>query len=60
MNEDNSNYPYDEKVESYSNSMFSSTRNIPEQYQEWTIDSIRLRGETISEWALERWPHNRV
>jgi hypothetical protein len=49
---------YGEKAPRYlSESMYVTPRFVANGYQEWTPSTIRLRGEDLAEWALQRWPH---
>lgn len=36
--------------------VFSTTKNLLEDFDEWNVESIKKRGESLVEFALERWP----
>lgn len=37
-------------------SVFKSTRDVPEKYLLWNEESLIARSKEISEWAINRWP----
>ncbi len=49
-----SNRPFEEKKEYYGNSILRVQRDL-EEWREWNEASIQERGETIIDFALERW-----
>lgn len=36
--------------------VFSTTKHVYDDYEEWNVDSLERRAGEISAWALERWP----
>lgn len=61
MNSSLSNKPYEHKRERYrQDSAFKSTRVFADAYDIWTPETLTKRAEDISNWAVERWPHERV
>ena len=55
---DVSNSCYEEKKSAYSKkSMWKITREVSDDFPEWTTSSIKERADRIAAWALEEWPH---
>ena len=59
MNPSLSNSGFAKKRSEYARSIFSSPRMISSEFSEWNLEAIEKRSESISEWALVRWPHSR-
>ena len=58
FNKDLSNKAYKTKRDLINkNSMYASTRELFEQHDEWTPETIKKRGEMLAKWALKRWDY---
>jgi hypothetical protein len=52
------NKSFSVKRERYaSDAMFKSTRLVADAYTDWTPVELMERAETLSKWAMSRWPH---
>ncbi len=57
MNIELSQAPYPDKRKVYEkSSMYRSARQLAEQYDDWTPETVRGRSTAIAEWVLKRWP----
>ena len=57
MNQSISNEPYEIKKPNFKNdSMFKSSREFANKYNDWTIDEIMDRANKLAEWSISRWP----
>lgn len=53
-----SNKPYSIKKKEYTkNSMFKSTRQFGEKYEDWTMSEYKKRSDILFNWAKKRWPY---
>lgn len=59
MNPSIGNGVYGLKRPEYRRAVFASPRQIAAEYEEWNVSTIQHRSKQISDWALERWPHQR-
>jgi hypothetical protein len=56
MNVELSNKPYETKRNIYSqDSVFKSTRSFATEFETWTPEALRRRGQSLGEWCVERW-----
>ncbi len=55
LNKDIKNTSYDKKAQAYMQSSFKTTRRIPEEYSEWTQNSISSRQKQMSICAKSIW-----
>jgi hypothetical protein len=49
--------PFAQKRLSFSDSIFSSARQVSSSYDNWSGDVVRARNNEIAEWALKRWKY---
>jgi hypothetical protein len=60
MNRSLSNKPYlDKRSRFKEDSMFKSTRQFADGVPEWTPQELVARSDSLANWALSRWPHER-
>ena len=53
-----SNHRYSIKQPKYKEeSVFKSTRDFAEKWDDWTPESLEERAQTLRVWAIGRWPH---
>jgi hypothetical protein len=61
MNQSLGNKPYQQKRARYSDdSVFKSTRKFAEEFEIWSPQALAGRARMLADWALTRWPHDRV
>ena len=60
MNKDAGQADYEVKRTEYEDSIFASTREVADKYAVWTPVDVEDRATAIVEWALGRWPVERV
>lgn len=47
---------YTQKRVAYLKSVFSTPRELAEQFEKWTPIELMKRAEKLSQWAIKRWP----
>lgn len=61
MNSSMGNQPYaTKKVRFSDDSKFKSTREFSAKFAVWNWEAFRLRAQEMENWAVTRWPHNRL
>ncbi len=61
MNSSLGNQAYAVKKNGFAkDSKFKSTREFSDDFAVWNWESFRQRSKRMSDWASQRWPHNRI
>jgi hypothetical protein len=61
MNSSLGNQAYSAKKDRFSkDSKFKSTREFSAKFDSWNWEAFRVRSKEMGEWAVGRWPHDRV